>query len=208
MTRKRAPLTEHAREYKRKWNAEHKDYYRAYYLANKAKALEQGRLRKKRYRIEDPEKVRAEERARYAKNRILRNASSRNSRLKHIEKRRAGERSYHEAHREELNAKARARQKTILHRFRAYGAARYAQKMNAMPRWADRVELQKPYTIAAQATRESGIKHVVDHFYPMRPRSRAFSGLHVPWNLRVILDVANKMKLDKVTPNMLTRSFA
>lgn len=81
-------------------------------------------------------------------------------------------------------------------------------KMRATPKWVNREAIKEKYAVAAQATRESGIPHVVDHFYPLKPRSKSFSGLHAPWNLRVIIAAANSIKSNTVTPNMLARSFA
>lgn len=85
-------------------------------------------------------------------------------------------------------------------------AFRRALEALATPPWVDRAALQEKYAIAAQATARTGLKHVVDHFYPIK--HRLLSGLHVPWNLRVIINHANSMKHNKVNPQMLHRVFS
>lgn len=180
----------------------------AYYLRNKVKVIAAGAFRKRRSRLENPEEERAKDRARYAKDPERKRIANRRSYHRHIEARRAEVRAYRVAHIEELKARARERQRATLPSFRAWGAARHARKMLAMPPWADRVALREKYTIAAQATARTGLKHVVDHFYPLRPRNAAFSGLHVPWNLRVMIEQANSIKNNLVTPNMLRTAYA
>ena len=52
------------------------------------------------------------------------------------------------------------------------------------------------YAIAGFLTRRTGIKHEVDHYYPIN--NDLACGLHVPWNLRVIPQTANKAKANQL----------
>jgi 5-methylcytosine-specific restriction endonuclease McrA len=48
------------------------------------------------------------------------------------------------------------------------------------------------YDEARRLTKETGVSHVVDHIAPLNGATSC--GLHVPWNLQVLTDAANKRK--------------
>jgi hypothetical protein len=73
------------------------------------------------------------------------------------------------------------------------------RKFNATPPWLTKEHLQQIeafYTEAARLSKETGIKYSVDHIWPLR--GKGFTGLHVPWNLRVIPFSENRKKCNKV----------
>jgi hypothetical protein len=63
-------------------------------------------------------------------------------------------------------------------------ALRRAAKTMATPKWADLSKIRAFYEEAQRLTIETGIKHSVDHIYPLR--GKLCCGLHVHQNLRVI----------------------
>lgn len=65
-----------------------------------------------------------------------------------------------------------------------------------MPPWADRKKIQAMYLEAKRLTRETGIRHEVDHFYPLRGKNSC--GLHVEYNLRIITGAENRKKFNKM----------
>lgn len=74
-------------------------------------------------------------------------------------------------------------------------AKRHAAKLQRIPKWLTADEKERTacyYQLAAMRTMESGHDWHVDHIVPMRGES--VSGLHVPWNLRVIPAQENMSK--------------
>lgn len=72
---------------------------------------------------------------------------------------------------------------------------RRATRVSATPRWLtkeDRLAIASVYERAATLTAQTGEKHEVDHIVPLR--SKVVCGLHVPWNLRVMLAYKNRAK--------------
>lgn len=75
-------------------------------------------------------------------------------------------------------------------------SARRAGLAKATPVWADRKKIKDVYTRCALETKETGIRHEVDHIIPLK--GKLVSGLHVHWNLQVITAVDNRNKSNKV----------
>lgn len=84
--------------------------------------------------------------------------------------------------------KSRAIKAAWKKRNRPYGAAdankRRAMKLDATPRWADHDAILAIYAECARITRETGIRHHVDHIIPLRGKN--VRGLHVHYNLQVL----------------------
>lgn len=74
----------------------------------------------------------------------------------------------------------------------AIGAQRRAKKLQAMPKWADTKAIRQIYAECQRITRETGIKHEVDHIVPLN--GVKVKGLHVAENLRVIPAKLNRKK--------------
>lgn len=76
---------------------------------------------------------------------------------------------------------------------------RYAKKLQAMPNWLDKKqldEIKKIYEESARQTEETGVEYNVDHIIPLQ--SDLVCGLHVPWNLRIITKSENVKKGNKL----------
>jgi transcriptional regulator with XRE-family HTH domain len=66
------------------------------------------------------------------------------------------------------------------------------------PKWLykkDLTKIKSIYEKASRKTKKTGIVHTVDHIVPILGDN--VSGLHVPWNLRVITKVENDRKSNK-----------
>ena len=65
----------------------------------------------------------------------------------------------------------------------------------SVPPWADLKAIRAFYTEAKRLTKETGTKHQVDHMVPLK--HKLVCGLHVPWNLQVLLASENSKKSNK-----------
>lgn len=106
---------------------------------------------------------------------------NKNWKQQNLEAARVARRQHYRDNKPSYVAAARAREKHI---------------KRATPPWADLAEIEKFYVEADRLTRETGVKHYVDHFYPLR--GEMMCGLHVEANLRVIPAAINLSKSNKV----------
>ena len=79
-------------------------------------------------------------------------------------------------------------------------AKRRDLKLKAIPCWADLEQIKKLYKDAARRTRETGIKHHVDHVVPLQ--HQLVCGLHSHTNLEVIPAMLNFAKNNRHWPDM------
>ena len=80
----------------------------------------------------------------------------------------------------------------------AYEAKYRAQKLNATLSLSkeENTKIGEFYKEASKLSEETGIPHEVDHIIPLQGKN--ISGLHVPWNLRVITKEENRKKNNKL----------
>lgn len=82
---------------------------------------------------------------------------------------------------------------------KAYTNLRRRRFREATPKWLtsdDKTVMRQMYLDAMQLTKATGERYVVDHIVPLQGES--VSGLHVPWNLRVITQAENLRKSNKL----------
>lgn len=102
---------------------------------------------------------------------------------------------YAQANREKIREIASNWQKNNKGKVNANTAVRHTAKMQRMPKWLskfDKLKIRCLYQVSAMYNRESDLEWHVDHIVPLQGES--VSGLHVPWNLRVIPAVENMKK--------------
>lgn len=76
-----------------------------------------------------------------------------------------------------------------------------AAKSRATPAWLSEIhhaQISWFYSAAKMMSDTSGIAHNVDHIHALQGSN--FSGLHVPWNLRVIPVIQNSAKGNRLPP--------
>jgi len=86
--------------------------------------------------------------------------------------------------------------KSNKHIVNALIAKRTAAKFRATPEWADFVKIQQKYLEASEITERTGVRHEVDHIYPLQ--GRRVCGLHCEDNLQVISKVENIRKHNRM----------
>jgi len=72
---------------------------------------------------------------------------------------------------------------------------RHDQERKAVPPWTDFNKILDIYKQCEQTTKESGILHTVDHYYPIL--GKTVCGLHVADNLKIITALENSKKGNK-----------
>lgn len=163
----------HSRKYHKENHAEHLERGRTAYLNDPEKF----KSRARKWEINNADRKR-ELRARYREaNREKIKEFSRVDWVKHNEKRRAAKKAYRQANPERGAEQVRARQ---------------TRKQQAMPQWADRDAIRAIYEECSRISKETGVKHHVDHYYPLQ--NELVCGLHCKYNLRIITAFDNLSK--------------
>jgi hypothetical protein len=83
----------------------------------------------------------------------------------------------------------------------AFTARRRAAKKNALAPWVNASAIKNFYTEARRLTRLTGVKHHVDHVYPLK--SEYMCGLHVETNLQILTEKENITKGNRTWPGQL-----
>jgi hypothetical protein len=172
-----------------------KECDRAYYLENQAKVLQ----RVSAHRQENLDHIRKSQKAYYDKNVDVLLEKSRTYRklnAEPIKSRRAFRYQqnsdvvksrvslYRANNMEAFRTRVAAYKKANAHKVNATAARRHAKKLSATPSWANPAKIEAVYAEATRLTRETGIKHHVDHIVPLI--SKLVCGLHWEVNLQVL----------------------
>ncbi len=95
----------------------------------------------------------------------------------------------------------KAWRKNNLHAARALDAKRRASKINAIAAWGNKDKIKWFYKEALRLSKETGVKHHVDHIYPLQ--SKYMCGLHVENNLQILTEKENIAKSNRTWPGQL-----
>ena len=129
------------------------------------------------------------------------------------EKKTARAKAWYEANREKSIANTKAWRKAHPDICKAYSKAwnkanpekntikkaerRAAIKQRTMA-WSDLEAIEAIYAKARHLTKVTGVRHEVDHYYPLR--GKLVSGLHVETNLQVLTSLENQIKGTSLQP--------
>lgn len=101
---------------------------------------------------------------------------------------------------DKVRAIKRSYQKRNPHLTAARQMLRKAAKANATPKWLSEAQIEEMRMIYLDAATRPGGPWQVDHIIPLRGKN--ICGLHVPWNLQVILATENQKKGNRWTEEM------
>lgn len=154
--------------------------------------LEAHKERVKAYRDADPQrKYESDKRWRQA-NKDKCNAKNAAARAANPERDRAyKKKSWYKHHEKNLERKRVYRKKTPELQL-VFVRNRQTRQKNAMPDWANIEAIKAIYRQSGWASRISGVKHHVDHYYPLK--SDIVCGLHNEFNLRIVPAYVNLSK--------------
>lgn len=166
------------REFQRQWRAAHK---------------ERMNQQTKVWREAHPEMASVYKKKHYVSNaaRILKRQAT--FRAAHRDKIREASRTYYQANRAK-----------VLITCRANNPRRRAAARQATPVWADARAMRAIYEEAVRLTGATGIRHEVDHFYPLR--GKTVCGLHCEANLRIVTADVNRQKNNRHPMEIALRS--
>lgn len=167
-------------------------YIKAYQEANKDK-LKAGS--KDRYKERKSEYQEAN-RQNYEKNKDAYKERAKKWAKDNPEKRSAVCTKYHFANPEKRAAWGKSSRENNPGMYAAHYKARQQRKRKAMPAWANEENIKAIYRQSAWVSRITGVKHHVDHFYPLK--SDIVCGLHNEFNLRIIPAFDNLSKGNRV----------
>jgi hypothetical protein len=159
-----------------------KDKKKAYYEENKEVLL----AKQKQWRLDNPDKVKEQSKQSYEKNK---------------DKVAARMVEYYQNNKDRINAYGKEWSQNNKHRRAASTAKRHAAQMLRTPKWLSEEQLKEietEYALREWCSEVMGEEYHVDHIIPLR--GKKVSGLHVPWNLRVIPATENIRKLNKFNP--------
>lgn len=149
----------------------------------------------KQYYIENKEMYREVGKAAYEKNKDAAKARARKWALENPEARKIVAKRYERANPEKRAALGKKHREENPGLYRAHGIARKTRKMNAMnamPAWADEAAIKAIYDECQRISKETGVLHHVDHYYPLK--NKLVCGLHVQDNLQIITARENLSK--------------
>lgn len=164
------------------------EYLRQYQAKNKERLA----AYQKRHYLENKESYSAAGKANYGKNKEAYKERAARWALENPEARREVRLTYDRANREKKSANGKRHRDLNPGYYRAHFKKRQQQKRNAMPAWADEAAMKAIYEECSRISKETGVKHHVDHFYPLQ--NELVCGLHVEHNLRIISAFDNLSK--------------
>lgn len=109
---------------------------------------------------------------------------------------------YRESNRAACNARSKEWKKRNPGSVAFYSRTRQARLREAIPPWADLDKVEALYIESDRISKETGVRHHVDHIVPLIGRGGLVCGLHCEQNLRIITAEENLKKNGYHWPDM------
>lgn len=185
----------------RRWyeqNSErHKENMRRWVKQNPERQKERTRL----WREQNPERHKENSRRWYEQNAEQAKENNRRWYEQNSERKKESKRRWVEQNSERQKERSRLWEKQNPDKRAAISAKRRAAKKQAVAPWADMDAIKQIYAKAAELTKSTGIRHEVDHIYPLQ--SEYMCGLHVETNLQILTKTENTSKNNRTWPGQL-----
>lgn len=143
-------------------------------------------------RAANPDKYREYEKLKHSNNPSVKKASIRRYYIKNRESRIAAEKARYIKNSEYIKQRCRDYRKANMDKVYAHNGSRRQAEKTARPIWADLNEIAKLYEWSDFITKETGIRHHVDHIIPLK--GKTVCGLHIHPNMQVIPATENLRK--------------
>lgn len=120
---------------------------------------------------------------------------------------RASQQRYKESNYDKVLESSRKYRERNKPKYAAYRSKRRAQELQAQPPWLskeDLLRIQLTWGIRELKSFVTGCEYEVDHIVPLQ--GKTVCGLHVPWNLEVVLKSDNRRKQARYWPDMWTKT--
>ena len=157
------------------------------------------KLRCKQYYLENKDRLKRKATTYYADNKDTALARVHAYRVANPDRIKQSHKTYYDKNAEACRAASRAWSRANKALGNSRSSYKRAKLRNATPSWLSKEDKQVMvgyYEMSQRLTKCLGIEHHVDHIYPLAGKNS--SGLHVPWNLRVIPAKLNLSKSNKL----------
>jgi N-acyl-D-aspartate/D-glutamate deacylase len=153
----------------------------------------------KRYHAINSERIAARRRAQRENTKEAQREYAQRYYIENAERRLASARAWHAKNKGRVAERHRRWREEKPHYCAAQVQRRAARKLQATPSWADDAKILTLYAEAARLTRETGVRHEVDHIVPLR--SKVVCGLHCEANLQILTKAENVAKYNYFSPD-------
>lgn len=177
------------KDYYEKTKYKHKEYRQKYNLVNAERIAK---------RMEDT----AEQRKAYLREYNKTSPTRKKYAEENKERAAANARAYRDKHGDRLNQYNREYSKINRGIINAKNVRYYASKKTSTPTWADLDKMKEIYKECYRLTKETGVRHNVDHIIPIQ--SKLVCGLHCEANLQILTKEDNLRKSNIHWPDMPT----
>lgn len=156
---------------------------------------------KKRHYENNKEKIKARSKEWSANNKDRVKETKKEYQSKNAEKIKKDKKEYYENNKEETKEFQRGWRRRNRDRVNFLKSQRRATELQRTPKWLSKdhfEEIREFYKVAQKMEIEKGEEYQVDHIIPLR--GKYMSGLHVPWNLRVVTRAFNNSRPRNILP--------